>query len=195
MTTAQEPSPLRRVAAALDALMYATASAPSPLHETLHPAGAATSSLDAVGFLSPDVTEQNARNGRLPSDRLSYLRRLRTFRPGLWLGRPPCCDAVAAARHGWCAQAGEPDCLVCGAHGDGCGATLALILPPRADAAAVDEVRGTCSCFVTPTCSLRVSLRRAGCCGLCAEAAVCTQRALPVEGVSSLEEFRCPQIS
>jgi hypothetical protein len=141
--------------------MYATASAPSPLHETLHLAGAATSGLDAVGFLTPDVSEQSARSGRLPSDRTSYLRRLRTFRPGLWLGRPPCCDAVAAARHGWCAQAGEPDCLVCGAHGDGCGATLALILPTYADAAAVDEVRGTRSCSIPPLYTEKFHFARA----------------------------------
>ena len=60
-----------------------------------------------------------------PSDRAAYLRRLRTFRPGLWAGRPGCVGAVAAARRGWCCVRTEADVLAC----ETCSARLAFPIP------------------------------------------------------------------
>ena len=169
LVPAPEPSPVRRAVAALDALVYASSAAPAAAHQDGGAGGDAPSgggSTDSLGYLSPDqgsATEvrccvvkhdvslyradtwcgvrhaQAQAHGLLPSDRLAYLRRLRTFRPGLWAGRPPCCDAVAAARHGWTAVGGEPDVLACTV--PCCNARTALLLPASLEPSAVASVR------------------------------------------------------
>jgi C3HC zinc finger-like len=96
------------------------------------------------------LTQQEAH-----SERAAFLARLRSFRPGLWAGRPQTCDALAAARRGWLAVAGEPDVLQCAR----CGAQTALLLPPSLSAA---EAAAASSAFAPKLAAAHLP----GCCWL-----------------------------
>jgi hypothetical protein len=114
----QPPAALsQRLAAALSALTYT-----SP-----EPASAPDAARLSLGLLAPDEADADAASAQPDLLCPRQLRsRLRSFRPGLWSGRPAAVDALAAALRGWCAVSAEADLLQCCA----CCARFAWTMPP-----------------------------------------------------------------